>query len=142
MTKPICGKVAEVLNDREIAINIGTDHGVDMGMYFDVLYPESGEIIDPDTKEVLGSIERKKVRVRVTEVQKKLAVASTYQSEQVTQGLHLGPFARALMPPSWITKYETKNTWESLDGERHHVKIGDPIIQVIENAVEPEKANT
>ena len=117
MTKPICGKVAEVLNDREIAINIGTDHGVDMGMYFDVLYPESGEIIDPDTKEVLGSIERKKVRVRVTEVQKKLAVASTYRSEQVTPWWsHLGPFARALMPPSWITKYETKNTWESLDG--------------------------
>ena len=143
MTEPICGKVAEVLNDREIAINIGSTNGVDIGMYFDVMYPESGEIRDPDTQEVLGSIARKKVRVQITEVREKWAVASTYRSEHVTPGLHLGPFARALMPPSWITKYETtKNTWESLDDERHHVKIGDPIIQVIEDKVGREKANS
>ena len=67
------------------------------------------QIRDPDTKEVLGSIVRTKVRVRVTEVQKKLAVASTYRFKQVNVGgaLDMGPFSRSLMPSKWITKYET-----------------------------------
>ena len=37
MTKPIRGKVARVLNTREIAINVGTANGVTVGMYFDVM---------------------------------------------------------------------------------------------------------
>ena len=68
MTKPIHGKVARVLNTREIAINVGAEKGVTIGMFFDVMEIHDEDIKDPDTDEVLGSIERPKVRVHVTHV--------------------------------------------------------------------------
>ena len=143
MTEPIRGKVARVLNDREIAINIGTTHGVDVGMYFDVMDAQGQDIKDPDTDEVLGSIERPRIRVRVTYVQDKLAVASTYKSKQINIGgvalypaLGYGPIARALMPPNWVTKYESlKKSGDApdmLDEDNSSVKTGDPVVQVLE----------
>ncbi len=152
MTEPIRGKVAWVLNSREIAINIGVADGVTMGMFFDVEYPY-GAIKDPDTNEVLGSIKRTKVRVQITEVQEKLAVASTYRSTRVNlggAGFDFGPFSRALMPSEWITKYETlkksdrKILIEDIDEEDSFVKVGDPVVQVIEeiDAETEKKANT
>ena len=153
MTKPIRGKVAAVLNDREIAINIGSANGISVGMYFDVMSLESGDIRDPDTGEVLGSIERPKVRVQVTEVNKKFSVASTYRSKRVNVGgtlkneiFNMGPIARALMPPKWVTKYETlktseKNFLEALDEEDSYVKIGDPVRQVLKAQAELEDVN-
>lgn len=142
MAEPIRGKVARVLNEREIAINIGTVHGVDVGMYFDVMDAQGENIKDPDTDEVLGSIERPRVRVRITHVQDKLAVAATYTSKQINIGgvalypaLGYGPIARALMPPNWVTKYESlkksSNTPDMLDEDNSSVKTGDPVVQVL-----------
>ena len=140
MTEPIHGKVARVLNSQELVINVGSENSVTVGMYFDVVYPY-GTIRDPDTKKVLGSIKRTKVRVRVTEVQEKLAVASTFRSTRVNiggAGRDFGSFARALMPPKWITKYETFKKSdrevlnEDIDDEDSYVKVGDPVIQVIQ----------
>lgn len=137
MNEPIRGKVASLINEREIAINVGTARGVTVGMYFDVIDAHDEEIRDPDTEEVLGSIERPKVRVRVTHVQEKLAIASTYKTESVNIGGHggpWGPFARSLMPPEWIKKYETLRTedkaWSPLYEEESYVKVGDPVVQV------------
>ena len=150
MIEPIRGKVAQVLNNREIAINLGTAKGVTIGMYFDVVDANGQNIKDPDTGEVLGSIERPKVRVKITRVQEKLSVATTYRSKKVnvggTGGIRpLGPFTRALMPPEWVTEYETLNktveTPESLDEEDSAVQTGDPVVQVIE-VDEPEQENT
>ena len=137
MSEPIRGKVARVRNEREIVINVGTTHGVDVGMCFDVVEAQDEEIKDPDTGEVLGSIECPKVRVEVTHVQEKLSIASTYQVEKVNiggYGGHFGPFARSLMPPKWIEKYETLRTrdkgWSPLSERESYVKVGDPIVQV------------
>ena len=142
MNEPIRGKVANVLNTREIAINIGTANGVTAGMYFDVMEIHE-EIKDPDTGNVLGSIERPKVTVRVTHVKEKLSVATTYRSKRVNVGGNndfslppLGPFARSLMPPKWVNKYETlekkETTKDELEEKDSFVKIGDPVVQVIE----------
>ena len=145
--EPIRGKVARVLNAREIAINKGYADGIKMGMYFDVRYPESGDIIDPDTNKVLGSIERTKVRVRVTEVQEKWAVASTYERATVDSPASFGPFARSLMPASWINKYEIETLRKSdkfspvdIDEDDSDVKVKDPVVQVIEDKMEQENA--
>ena len=146
MNKPIRGKVARVLNDREIAINVGTANGVSSGMYFDVVDTQYEDILDPDTGEVLGSFERPKVRVKVTHVQKKVAIAATYKfrSEYVKSDAPmnfdlLGPFARALMPSGKVTQQETlkkegrlEKTHNELDEEDSYVQTGDPVVQVIE----------
>lgn len=135
MTKPICGKVARVLNEREIAINIGAEKGVTTGMSFDVMEIHDQDIKDPDTGEVLGSIERPKVRVHVTHVQEKLSVATTFRNREInTGGTGLGPFAQSLMPPNWITKHETfskiEESRDELDEENSYVKTGDLVVQV------------
>ena len=137
MTEPIRGKVASVINEREIAINVGTAHGVHVNMYFNVIDTQNEEIKDPDTGEVLGPIERPKIKVRVTHVQEKLSVASTYRTETVNiggEGGVLGPFARSLMPPKWVKKYETLRTEDKslfpIEEYDSFVKVGDPVVQV------------
>ena len=136
MNELIRGKVAQVLNEREIAINVGTEHGVYLGMYFDVIDTQDEEIKDPDTGEVLGSIERAKVKVQVTHVQEKLSVATTYQVERMNierEGTY-GPFTNFLMPPKWVEKYETLRIrdkgWSPLREIDSYVKVGDPVVQV------------
>lgn len=138
MTDPIRGKVAQVLNSREIAINVGSAVGVVEGMYFDVLAAPK-DIRDPDTDEVLGVVDRPKVRVRVTHVQERLSVASTYRKEQVNVGGldflgYTGKVSDILKPPNWITMYETvkteEETWEDLDEEESYVNTGDIVVQV------------
>ena len=131
MNEPIRGKVAQVLNEREIAINVGTEHGVYVGMYFDIIDIQDEDIKDPDTGEVLGSIERAKVKVEVTHVQEKLSVATTYQVERMNIGG--GSFTSFLMPPKWVEKYETLRVkdkgWSPLSEIDSYVKVGDPIVQ-------------
>lgn len=96
-------------------------------MYFDVI--EDEEIRDPDTREVLGSIDRPKVELQVTHVQEKLSVAI----------IRTWP----LKLPKWITEYETlKKEWVGLDENDSRVKVGDPVVQVIEESIEQEKANS
>ena len=79
MSEPIRGKVARVLNSREIALTVGSSDGVVVGMFFDVMDPKGEDITDPDTGDILGSVERPKVRVQITKVQERLSVASTYR---------------------------------------------------------------
>ena len=83
MAEPIRGKVACVLNTREFAINKGSEDGVRVGMFFDVIGSQHNNIKNPDTKEVLGSIVRPKVRVKIVDVEVKLSVATTYRREDV-----------------------------------------------------------
>ena len=66
MTKPIRGKVARILNSRDMVINVGSGSGVVVGMRFDVMDARGEDVEDPDTGEVLGSVERSKVRVEIS----------------------------------------------------------------------------
>ena len=137
MTNPIRGKVARVLNSREIAINVGSEKGVDVGMHFDVLDPKYENIRDPDTQELLGSIEHPKVRVQIIRVQEKLSIASTYRKKKINVGgtSLMGDLSEFLMPPDWRTKYETLKTEEQdredIKDNESYVKVGDPVAQVI-----------
>lgn len=143
MNNRIRAKVARILNSREIVINAGTISGITNGMYFDVMDSKGEDILDPDTGETLGSIDRPKVRVRIIDVQEKLSIASTFKKEVVNVGGNAhkgllssyGAFSRALMEPKYVTKYQTlkteEKTWEDLDEEQSYVKTGDPVVQVV-----------
>lgn len=139
MTKPIRGKVARVLNKYEIAINVGTAHGVAVDMYFDVIDAYELDIKDPDTGEVLGSIGRSKIRVKIIYAQEKLSVAAAppyLSASQIASGRYrvsgpLGPFAESLMSA------ETKG---SIEKEYSYANVGDAVVQVIEE-MEMEEGN-
>lgn len=131
------GKVARVLNSREVAINIGSTSGVEIGMKFDIMSDKREDIRDPDTNEVLGSIDRPKVRVTISHVEERVAVATTYKRTRVNVGgtdLLMSSFSRAFSPPKWVERVETlktsERTWEDLDESQSYVKTGDPVVQV------------
>jgi hypothetical protein len=144
MRDPIRGKVARVLNSRELALNLGSEHGVRIGMFFDILDPKGDNITDPDTGEIIGSIERAKVRVKVVIVQARLSVASTYKKERVNiggsgslVGFGSSGLSKLFLPPEYITQYETlktqERTWEDLSEDESYVKSGDPVVEVQES---------
>jgi hypothetical protein len=146
--QPIRGKVARILNSRELAMNVGSKDGVAVGMKFDVLEPKGEEIKDPDTGEVLGSLSRPKVRVRVKSVQDRLSVAETFREHEINVGgvgpkigETLGGLSDLLRPPKYVKKIETlkttEKTWEDLEEQESYVKTGDPVVQVIEEPAAP-----
>lgn len=144
-TQPIRGKVARILTSRQLALNIGREHGVSVGMRFNVLDPKGEDIKDPDTGEVLGSVDRPKVRVEIISVQDRLSVAQTFKMQINIGGAGVGSlvgFSRLFAPPQWITKYETlktnEQTWEDLDESESFVKTGDPVVQILEGAKSEE----
>ena len=133
------GKVARVLNTKELALNIGSDAGVQIGMKFDFMSHKLEDIRDPDTNEVLGSINRPKVRVRVSYVDEKLSIATTFKKTTVNIGgtaqlMPSSAFAKALLPPNWVERNETlrtsEKTWDDLDESESYVKTGDVAVEV------------
>jgi hypothetical protein len=139
VSEPIRGKVARILNSRELVINVGSKAGVRAGMYFDVLDPKGEDIKDPDTKQVLGSLNRPKVRVQVIRVDELMSLASTYKKKELNvggSGASLSfqtALADMLLPPKYVTRHETlktaEKTWEDLEEAQSYVKTGDPVIE-------------
>jgi hypothetical protein len=120
-----------------LVINRGTEDGVRVGMYFEVLAREGENIKDPETGDILGSVDRPKVAVRVVQVKDRLAVARTFRKTTRNlggSGIGAGAFAEAFKPPRYVTEYEnlktTEDTWESLRPQDSYVKIGDPVRQI------------
>ena len=137
LVKPIRGKVARVLNSREVAINIGSKDGVEVAMIFNILSPIGSDIKDPDTGELLGSVELPKASVKVTGVHERVSVATTYRTRKTNVGGSGSSFARALFePPRWETRVETlkiaEASREELDEKDTYVKTGDPVVQDLE----------
>ena len=134
--QPIRGKVARVLNSREVAINKGSDAGVKVGMIFKILSTKGSEIEDPDTGEPLGSVDLIKTSVKVTVMQERIAVASTYRSRRVNVGGHGLSFSGIFEPPKWETHIETLRIDEAaiqdLAEEDAIVHTGDPVVQDLE----------
>ena len=134
--EPIRGKIARVLNSREVAINKGADDGVEIGMIFKILSTKGSEIQDPDTGETLGSVDMAKTSVKVTSVQERIAVASTYRTRRVNVGGSGLSSIRLFEPPKWETRLETlkidKAAVEELSEEDAFVNTGDPVVQDLE----------
>lgn len=82
----ITAKVVEIIDNRTLAINAGSDKHVKLGMIFQILKDDGKEIRDPETNEVLGRVKLPKIRVKVTHVDKKFSIAETYKYTEVNKG--------------------------------------------------------
>jgi len=131
------GLVAQLLNERELVINIGSDAGVREGMEFAVLADMPIQIVDPGTNEPLGNLDHEKVRVRATQILAKMAVCRTFKSWNVGGQLNfLASYTAEAFGPR-KTVYETFNAEKEafpkpLTGKDSYVKIGDRVREVIE----------
>jgi hypothetical protein len=76
----ITGKIARIVSDKEVILNVGLEDDVKKDMKF-VIYSEGDHIFDPDTGEDLGAIETIKGRIVISHVMEKMsrAITDTYQ---------------------------------------------------------------
>ncbi|HHT9153971.1 MAG TPA: hypothetical protein ACFYEM_10670 [Candidatus Hypogeohydataceae bacterium YC40] len=81
---PIEGKIAKILDEFNVVINVGRLHGVTEGMPFVIYSPGEEEIKDPDTGKSVGYLEIVKGYVRASHVQENLTlcVAETVEKEE------------------------------------------------------------
>lgn len=131
----IRGKVARLLNARELALNIGSDQGVVQGMRFAVLNPRGEDITDPDTGANLGSVEVQKVLIEATRVEPRVCVARTYRTRTTKVSGGVLPNVDLFSPPKYRTTAETLRTTDNpgqaeIDESDSFVKVGDPVVEI------------
>lgn len=132
------GRVAQIINARELAINIGSKDGVRPKMKFAVLAESPIEVRDPGTQEVLDYIDREKVRVEASEVRDRITICRTYRVRHIPGGslsgaTVFGSMIDAMRPAVKIT--ETLEAKDSslpppLSPEESYVKINDRVVQI------------
>jgi len=70
----ISAKVAAVVSPTQLAFNAGSEHGVQKNQ--NVMLYRVVTVMDPDTKQDLGSVRVPKLRLRVNHVEEKFCVAT------------------------------------------------------------------
>ena len=75
------GKVARILDEYSIVINVGRDNGVVDGMVFVIFVQSDDEVKDPDSGEVLGKLENIKEHIFVAHVQDKFSTCVAGEKE-------------------------------------------------------------
>lgn len=139
MTQRIEGKVAAIMSVTEVAINIGSSHGVKEGMLFAILSKEPLVVTDPDSGEELGSEDRVKVRVKATVVYERYSVCSTFEVTPGFNSLEIfaSPgFLRAIPPRQKTLRVEDADLPLPLSEGKSYVKIGDRVRQEFQPAGE------
>lgn len=128
------GKVAKVLNDREVVINRGKDHDVEMGTRFKIM--ETVEIQDPDTGRSIGTITREKIRVKVVHLDQSISIARTYETVKIdgSQPDLVGESIQRLFVQAGIPRTDVKRIRPSGDNDEPVlVEIGDVVNEVTDD---------
>ena len=121
------GKVARILSDNVVILNVGTAAGVKPGMPFVVL-ARGEEVTDPETGKTLGRWEAPKGHLRVTHAQENL---STCEGFDPTRHIESGDPRSNVLSAAMITHSMRPETWRatvtSLNVNRSEV-AGMPVI--------------
>ena len=126
------GQVAQILNARELVINIGMDQGVREGMTFAIMTDMPIEVHDPETGELLDKVHQEKVRVQAIEVRPRITICQTYRTKTIGTNAYWYLSGSAAAPRQVV---ETLRLTEapypaSLSVEESYVKIKDRVVQV------------
>lgn len=127
-------KVARILNARTLVINKGQSAGVEVGMQFAVLNRQGADIKDPETDEVIGSVELPKVIVKVVQVQESMAVASTFREFRRAGLADLVRFSDQIVGGTLVETLRTDERrldQEELNETESYVRAGDTAVQVV-----------
>ncbi len=133
---PIQGKVAAILNERDLVINKGQEDGVSEGMQFQVTQPDV-PIRDPDSGVELGVLVRDKIKVRIVESHPQFSVAKTYETysaqvPSVYEQAELASRGRTVTRVQKIIIESPGQNTDTIGQEGSTVKVGDPVVQISE----------
>ena len=129
------GRVAQLLNERELVINIGEANGVQAGMQFQVLAESPVEIRDPETDELLGTVDREKVRVQAVDVHPNFSICRTYRVRRIpgSSMYYAMKLPTLIAPPETVPetlKAEDSEYLPPLPEEESYVKRGDRVVEL------------
>ncbi|MGW5011278.1 FlgT C-terminal domain-containing protein [Micromonospora chalcea] len=91
------GKVARIISEHELAINVGGDHGLQVGDKA-ALY-RTVDVNDPDSGEILGSVEVRTLGLEVSIVEPRFCVAVVTDRQSTSAPV----FMQVLQPLKKIT---------------------------------------
>lgn len=107
------GRIAQILSENHVVLNVGARDGVKVGMIFVVL-ALGDEVKDPVSGEVLGRWEMPKGHLCVTHVQERLATCAGYDPTRRDRGedeaslvLSAALVAHSMRPETWREKSAT-----------------------------------
>ena len=134
------GRVAAILNARELVINIGEAHGVAPDMKFAVLAATPLSIKDPASGKILDTIDREKIRVQAAEVRQLITICRTYRTKIINPG-GLSDIDITHLLPRFSTRKEVQETLATPDAQlppplsedESFVKVNDRVKQVAED---------
>jgi hypothetical protein len=130
------GSVAAILSSTALVLNRGSDDGVLVGMRFAILNRQGANIKDPETGEILGSVEVPKAVVKVVRVDgPHLSVARTFRRIPGTTGaahslLALGNLFQ-VVPDKTETLEITEDSILDMEADPNAlvVRVGDPVVE-------------
>lgn len=132
--EPIRGTVAALLNERELVINRGSEHGVAVGMKFRVMTKDDVVVDDPETGEPLGSIMRIKVRVRADSVQDHMTICKTYETvggSLLSRSIFDTGLAGGAPKPRTLRTGD-QGFLPPIAEKESYVEVGDPVEEILE----------
>ena len=118
MGQLIEGKVAQILSEDILIINVGSAAGVKVGMAFAVL-AQGDEVKDPDTGDILGRWEVPKGCIRATHVQERISTCRGF-SPELKSAESEDPSTRVLSA-AMITHSMHPESWRGKGGARMNV---------------------
>jgi hypothetical protein len=131
------GRIIRIFDYQTVALNVGSDHGVERGMTFGIYTPVE-RIVDPETGAVLGETRRRKALVDAASVHNRFTIA-TSQTRVVRVGgasTVLGAFQGTTerqqdelpVAAGQLQPYETGT----------EIRVGDHVEEIVRAPAKPE----
>lgn len=131
---PLEGRVAEVLDQYNVVVNIGSNDGVRETDRF-LIYELSDPITDPDTGEDLGNIKYTKAQVRPASIMKNKTVMETDETTTTNPLANMKALTGRSVPRKLTTDSDVKEN-------RSRVERGDYVRRTEESDTVERKEET
>lgn len=122
----IRAKVARVLNTTDVALNRGTEAGVEVGMRFAILSDRGEDIRDPDTHEVLDSVQIAKTLVKIVDTTAKVSIGRTFRT---IESVGFGRIMTDGTTRRETLKSDERRVQQELNPKDSFIKTGDEAVQ-------------
>ena len=122
----IRAQVARVVNSTDLALNKGSDAGVEVGMKFAILSNAGADIKDPVTGEVLDSVEIAKTLVKIINVKPRVSIGRTFRK---IESYGIGSIITGGSTRSETLKSDESTVQQELDPSKAKVKYGDEAVE-------------